>query len=43
LDIRLRARAPDFALQDVNGRTVTLSDLERGNRAVLLIFYRGYW
>jgi|SRR5579884_1773297 len=39
---RAGARAPDFALKDVDGRTVTLSDLERGNRAVVLIFYRGY-
>ncbi len=35
--------APDFTLQDANGKPVTLSDLRRTNRAVLLIFYRGYW
>jgi|HubBroStandDraft_1064217.scaffolds.fasta_scaffold00702_18 hypothetical protein len=35
--------APDFTLPDVNGKPVTLSGLRRMNRAVLLIFYRGYW
>jgi cytochrome oxidase Cu insertion factor (SCO1/SenC/PrrC family) len=33
--------APDFTLNDQNGRPFHLADL-RGNR-VLLIFYRGYW
>jgi hypothetical protein len=36
-------RAPDFTLSDVNGKSVTLSGLLKSNRAVLLIFYRGYW
>jgi hypothetical protein len=35
--------APDFALPDANGKPVTLSELRTENRAVLLIFYRGYW
>lgn len=35
--------APDFTLPDANGKPVLLSDLRRANRAVLLIFYRGYW
>jgi len=35
--------APDFTLPDANGKPVTLSDLRTANRAVLLIFYRGYW
>jgi cytochrome oxidase Cu insertion factor (SCO1/SenC/PrrC family) len=34
--------APDFTLEDQDGRTHTLS-AERGKRAVVLIFYRGYW
>jgi cytochrome oxidase Cu insertion factor (SCO1/SenC/PrrC family) len=33
--------APDFTLQDQDGRGFTLSSL-RGD-PVLLIFYRGYW
>ena len=36
-------RAPDFALTGIDGQPVTLSQLRQGNRAVLLIFYRGYW
>ena len=45
-------RAPDFTLADSTGRSVSLDDLlaaEPGNlassgpKAVLLIFYRGYW
>ena len=40
---RVGQRAPDFALADANGKTVALSEMLKGNRAVLLIFYRGYW
>jgi cytochrome oxidase Cu insertion factor (SCO1/SenC/PrrC family) len=35
--------APDFQLADAQGRPVTLSQLRQDRRAVLLIFYRGYW
>ncbi len=35
--------APEFTLPDANGKPVALADLRRSNRAVLLIFYRGYW
>jgi hypothetical protein len=35
--------APDFTLPDANGKPVTFASLRRANRAVLLIFYRGYW
>lgn len=42
--------APDFALSDTNGATVTLASLlstpvaaSQPTRGVLLIFYRGYW
>ena len=34
--------APDFTLEDQNGRRVTLSDA-RGKAPVVVIFYRGYW
>lgn len=34
--------APDFTLEDQHGRTVTLSSY-RGQRSVVLVFYRGYW
>jgi hypothetical protein len=36
-------KAPDFALRDANGRTVTLEQLRAGSNGVLLIFYRGHW
>ena len=41
--VRVGQRAPEFALSDVNGKAVTLAQLLAGKRAVLLIFYRGYW
>jgi ABC-type transport system involved in cytochrome c biogenesis permease subunit len=37
------ATAPDFTLSDAAGKPVALSELLKKNRAVLLIFYRGYW
>lgn len=42
-------RMPDFTLSDSNGKPVSLSQLLAGSpggappKAVLLIFYRGYW
>jgi hypothetical protein len=44
-DAALRAgrQAPEFTLAGTDGKLVTLSELRRDNRAVLLIFYRGYW
>ena len=35
--------APDFTLSDAAGKPVALAELLKKNRAVLLIFYRGYW
>jgi amino acid transporter len=37
------AKAPEFALLDINRKPVALSQLVAGNKAVVLIFYRGYW
>jgi cytochrome oxidase Cu insertion factor (SCO1/SenC/PrrC family) len=34
--------APDFTLEDQDGRNHTLS-AEHGKRPVVLAFYRGYW
>lgn len=34
--------APDFALEDEQGRKVALADA-RGKEPVVLVFYRGYW
>ncbi|MBU0705169.1 MAG: redoxin domain-containing protein [Chloroflexi bacterium] len=39
--IALNVQAPDFALQDFQGRTVKLADY-RGERHVLLVFNRGF-
>jgi cytochrome oxidase Cu insertion factor (SCO1/SenC/PrrC family) len=40
--VKVGRPAPDFSLEDVDGRTVTLSDF-RGKKSVVLTFYRGYW
>jgi cytochrome oxidase Cu insertion factor (SCO1/SenC/PrrC family) len=34
--------APDFTLEDADGKQITLSDY-RGKKSVVLVFYRGYW
>jgi cytochrome oxidase Cu insertion factor (SCO1/SenC/PrrC family) len=34
--------APDFTLDDQDGKPVTLSGY-RGKKTVVLVFYRGYW
>jgi hypothetical protein len=36
-------KAPAFTLPDQDGKPLALADLASANRAVLLIFYRGYW
>jgi hypothetical protein len=41
--LRVGQQAPDFTLAGVDGSAVTLSQLRQGQRAVVLIFYRGYW
>src|SRR5207248_3203385 len=41
--LRVGQQAPDFTLAAGDGKSVTLSQLRQGNRAVLLIFYRGSW
>lgn len=40
---RAGSQAPDFALTDASGKSVSLAEMRRANRFVLLIFYRGYW
>jgi cytochrome oxidase Cu insertion factor (SCO1/SenC/PrrC family) len=34
--------APDFTLEDMEDKSLTLSDF-RGKKTVVLVFYRGYW
>jgi hypothetical protein len=40
--LRVGERPPDFRLADASGQPVILSDY-RGRKAVVLVFYRGYW
>jgi len=40
--LRVGERAPDFTLPDAAGRPVSLAEF-RGNKPVVLVFYRGAW
>src|SRR5438094_2240789 len=40
---RVGEKAPEFTLVAPNGRSVALADLLSGSKAVVLIFYRGFW
>ena len=40
--IKIGQAAPDFTLEDADGKAMTLSDF-RGKKSVVLVFYRGYW
>ncbi len=40
--VRVGDQAPDFTLEDTNGRNISLSDF-RNNKKVVLVFYRGHW
>jgi cytochrome oxidase Cu insertion factor (SCO1/SenC/PrrC family) len=40
--LRVGDRPPDFTLPDASGRPVSLADY-RGQKPVVLVFYRGYW
>ena len=35
--------APPFVLQDIEGKSRASSELLKNHRAVVLVFYRGYW
>jgi len=41
--LRTGQSAPPFVLQDIAGKHVASSELLKGHRAVVLVFYRGYW
>jgi len=41
--VRVGQPAPNFTLANWDGKQVSLSDQLKDNRAVVLIFYRGYW
>ena len=40
--VKVGQPAPDFTLEDADGKAITLSAL-RGKKSVVLVFYRGYW
>jgi len=40
--VRVGDQAPDFTLEDTDGRNISLSDF-RNNKKVVLVFYRGHW
>ena len=40
--IKVGQPAPDFSLEDIDGKVITLSDF-RGKKTVVLVFYRGFW
>ncbi len=40
--INIGDEAPDFTLEDQDGKAITLSNY-RGKKSVVLVFYRGYW
>jgi cytochrome oxidase Cu insertion factor (SCO1/SenC/PrrC family) len=40
--VKVTQPAPDFTLEDADGKPVTLADF-RGKKSVVLVFYRGYW
>jgi cytochrome oxidase Cu insertion factor (SCO1/SenC/PrrC family) len=40
--IKVGDKAPDFTLEDMQGKKVSLSDIA-GKKKMLLVFYRGHW
>jgi len=40
--VRVGDRAPDFSLENMDGKRITLSDFRAKNN-VVLVFYRGHW
>jgi peroxiredoxin (alkyl hydroperoxide reductase subunit C) len=40
--VKVGESAPDFTLENLDGKTISLSDF-RGKKNVVLVFYRGHW
>ena len=40
--IKVGNTAPDFTLENIDGKLITLSNF-RGEKNVVLVFYRGHW
>ena len=41
--LRVGVKAPPFMLADAAGKQVSSADLLKDHRALVLVFYRGYW
>jgi cytochrome oxidase Cu insertion factor (SCO1/SenC/PrrC family) len=40
--VKVGDKAPDFTLENMDGKRISLSDF-RGKKNVVLVFYRGHW
>lgn len=40
--VKVADLAPDFTLENIDGKTITLSEF-RGRKNVVVVFYRGHW
>lgn len=40
--VKVGDKAPDFTLEDIDGKNMSLSDFH-GKKSVVLVFYRGHW
>jgi cytochrome oxidase Cu insertion factor (SCO1/SenC/PrrC family) len=40
--VKVGQPAPDFTLEDSDGKNISLADY-RGKKSVVLVFYRGHW
>lgn len=40
--VKVGSKAPDFTLENMDGRKITLSGFRR-KKNVVLVFYRGHW
>jgi peroxiredoxin (alkyl hydroperoxide reductase subunit C) len=40
--VKIGDKAPDFTLENLDGKSISLSSY-RGKKNVVLVFYRGYW
>jgi cytochrome oxidase Cu insertion factor (SCO1/SenC/PrrC family) len=40
--VKIGQAAPDFTLEDMTGKRISLSDFRR-KKNVVLVFYRGHW
>ena len=41
--LAVNQKAPAFVLEDTSGKQVSSAELLKDHRAIVLVFYRGYW